>query len=91
KKKDVNVFVLLGPYNTYNLTPKSREKFFLAMTDVKKRLDSLGVPYFDSTCDLLPSTSYADQCHALKDGHAELAKKMFEDPNFKQWVSGIKL
>jgi hypothetical protein len=90
KKKNVNVFVLLGPYNSYRMTPQSRDKFFFTMSVVKKNLDSLGFPYFDSTQDLLPSTAYADQCHALKDGHAQLSKIMFQDPKFKKWISGIK-
>jgi hypothetical protein len=88
KNKKVNVFVLIGPYNTYNLTPESREKFFATIVEVKKRLDALGFPYFDSTQDLLPSNTYADQCHALKEGHALLAKDMFQDTKFKQWIAG---
>ena len=90
KKRGVNGFILLGPFNTYALTPASRERFFVMMDAIKKELDRLGFPYFDSTRDLLPSREYGDNCHALADGHAVLAEAMVKDPAFQKWVAAIK-
>ncbi len=88
KEKGNRVFVLLGPYNTYNLTDKSRARFFAMMASVKKKLDELGYPYFDSTRDLLPSREYADKSHVLRNGHVLLARAMTQDARFRQWVAG---
>lgn len=90
KKRDMNVFILLGPFNTYYLTSASRERFFVMMDAVKKELDSRGFPYFDSARDLLPSGEYADQCHALAGGHAILAEAMVKDPVFLKWMTSIR-
>lgn len=90
KKRNVNVFVLLGPYNTWNLTPESKTKLFSMMDAIKARLDKEGIPYFDSTRDLLPSNAYADQCHALAGGHARLAEVMTRDPKFREWMNGVR-
>jgi hypothetical protein len=89
KSRGNRVFVLLGPYNTYNLTDKSRERFFAMMAAVKKKLDELGYPYFDSTRDLLPSEEYADKSHVLKKGHGMLARAMVDDQHFQQWLAGL--
>jgi hypothetical protein len=86
KDKGNRVFVLLGPYNTYNLTDKSRACFFSMMAAVKQKLDELGYPYFDSTRDLLPSREYADKSHMLKNGHVLLARAMVKDARFRQWL-----
>ncbi len=90
KSRNVNVFVLLGPFNTYNLTEESRGKCFATMDAIKKELDGMGVPYFDSTHDLIPSRDYGDGCHALAGGHALLAESMYGDPAFRKWVDAIK-
>jgi hypothetical protein len=90
KKRGNNIFVLLGPYNTYCLTDRSRERFFAMMDEVKKYLDELGYPHFDSTSDLLPSEEYADQSHLLKDGHARLAQALVKDSAFQRWLDRLK-
>lgn len=90
KNKGNNVFVLLGPYNTYCMTDESRKRFFAMMDTVKKKLDELGYPYFDSTNDLLPSEEYADNCHALKGGHIILAQALTGDVKFRQWLGSLK-
>ena len=89
KDKGNRVFVLLGPYNTYNLTDTSRARFFAMMDAVKKKLGEIGYPYFDSTRDLLPSGEYADKSHVLRSGHALLARAMAKDTRFRQWLAGL--
>lgn len=90
KKNNVNAMILLGPYNTYNLTPESKQKLFVMIGEIKKILDARNVTYFDSTNDLLPSDAYADQCHALAVGHAQLAEAMVKDPKVQQWLATVK-
>ncbi len=90
KKHNVNAMVLLGPFNTYNLNPESRQKLFTMIGQIKQILDKRGVTYFDATCDLLPSTAYADQCHALASGHAQLAEAMVKDPKVQRWLATVK-
>jgi hypothetical protein len=90
KKKGSKVFILLGPFNTYCLSARSRERYFSMMDEVKKKLDELGYPYFDSTRDLLPSDEFADQCHLLKEGHVLLARALAKDAAFKQWLVRLK-
>ncbi|MHB9029458.1 MAG: hypothetical protein ACYC9O_11880 [Candidatus Latescibacterota bacterium] len=90
QKRNVNVFVLLGPFNTWNLTPEAKERFFAMMDKVGKKLDDRGIPWFDSTRDLIPSEEYGDNCHALAGGHSVLAAAMAQDAKFREWLNGIK-
>jgi hypothetical protein len=90
KKMHVNVFILLGPFNTYALTPASRERSFVMLDAVKEELDRQGLPYFDTTHELIPSREYGDNCHALAGGHAILAEAMVKDPVFQKWMTAIK-
>lgn len=90
KKRNVSTFVLLGPYNTWNLTPESKARLFAMLDTIGATLTERGIPYFDATRDLIPSGGYGDQCHALADGHALLAAALANDPGFKTWVDGIK-
>jgi hypothetical protein len=90
KKKNMNVFVLLGPFNTYDLTPESRERYSKVIAEVKRILDKRGYPWYDSTTGILPSKTFADNCHLLKNGHSILAKAMMADQGFKKWAEGIE-
>ena len=90
KKNGANVFILMGPYNSYCLRPGSRERFFSMMDEVKKKLGELGYLYFDATRDVLPSEEYADQCHLLKDGHIMLARALVKGAAFERWLGGLK-
>ncbi|MFA6473193.1 MAG: hypothetical protein WCU00_14275 [Candidatus Latescibacterota bacterium] len=90
KKKNMHVFVLLGPFNTYQLTPKSSERYRKMIAEVKKTLDRRGYPWFDCTTGILPSNAFADDCHLLKGGHAILAGAMMKDTGFRKWIEEIR-
>ncbi len=90
REKGNNVFVLLGPYNSYCLTEASRGRLFTMMDEVKRQLAELGYLYFDSTHDLLPSAEFGDQCHLLKRGHALLARALAGDAAFQRWLGRLK-
>jgi|GEM_PF-1776895 hypothetical protein len=89
KKMDANVFVHIGPFNTYAYTPESVETLKTALTAIKKQLDTAGVPWFDSTVDNLPSETFGDTCHLLTEGHEMLAENLIASDSFKAWIDGI--
>ncbi|MBT4484656.1 MAG: hypothetical protein HOC71_13375 [Candidatus Latescibacteria bacterium] len=88
-KNNSRVFILLGPFNHHMLTPESRERLFDMMDDVKKVFDDMGYPYFDTLKINLPSNTFADTCHLLKDGHIILAREIIKDTRFQQWLKGV--
>ena len=87
KKENAKVFILLGPFNHYYLTPESRTRLNAMMDDVKKTFDKLGYPYFDSLQLNLPSKMFADSCHLLKAGHILLAEALVKNNRFQQWLA----
>jgi hypothetical protein len=90
RKSGIHFFVLLGPYNTYMLTPESRENFQRILDEVKRRLDIDRVPYFDTMSGFLPSEIFADDCHLLRDGHDLLAHELLMDASFKVWMLHLR-
>ena len=44
---DANVFVHIGPFNTYAFTPESVETLRTTLEGIKTRLDAIGVPYIE--------------------------------------------
>jgi len=89
RKKNANVFVLLGPFNHHYLVPESRERLFAMLDEVKKILDDRGYPYFDAISINLPSKTFGDSCHLLKEGHIMLAREFVKDAKFREWLSGL--
>ena len=89
KEKNSQVFVLIGPYNNYMLTEESQLRLFSTINILKKNLDELGVPYFDSFEIKLPSETFADTCHLLVEGHKILAKELVGDEKFRSWLNNI--
>ena len=87
KRKDVRVYILLGPYNHYAHTPESRERMYAMISEIKKYFDDMGYPYFDTLKINLPSNTFADMCHLLKDGHIMLAEALWNDPGFQEWLA----
>lgn len=89
KKMNSKVFVLIGPYNHYMLTQESQLRLFSMIKILKKNLDVLGIPYFDSFEINLPSKTFADTCHLLKEGHIILTKELVSDEKFREWLKDI--
>ena len=91
KKQNASVFVLLGPCNTYALTPDSRKRLKTMIEDVKKSLDDSGIPYFDSMENNLPSETFGDTCHLLREGHLMLVQNLMNDTRFRDWLAELKI
>lgn len=86
QKKNSKVFVMIGPFNQFMFTPESRGRLFTMVNEIKKDLDKMGVPYFDTFRIGLESKMFGDSCHLLKEGHMLIGKKINEDPRFQQWL-----
>lgn len=84
------VFALIGPFNHYMYTPGSQSRLFSMINIVKKNLDELGIPYFDTFQIKLPSDTFGDSCHLLKEGHIMLANELIKDPSFRKWLEEIE-
>lgn len=88
--KHSRVFIMIGPYNQYQLDPSSRERLFALIADMKEEFDRRGYPYYDTFSAGLPSGVFADECHLLKEGHDILARGFVNDPRFREWFEGMK-
>jgi hypothetical protein len=89
EKKNSKVFVMIGPFNQYMLTPESRVRLFDMVDKIKKELDSMGVPYFDTFQVGIESNMFADTCHVLRQGHILIGQKMIADPKFREWIGSV--
>ena len=90
KAKNSRVFVLIGPYNHYMHTPGSQRRLFSTINILKKNLDDMKIPYFDTLQIEIPSDNFADSCHLLKDGHIMLAEELTKDAGFRKWLAAIE-
>ena len=90
EKRNVKIFILIGPYNSHMHTTESREKLRAMLNEVKAALDEMGYLYFDSVENNLPSKTFADSCHLLAEGHSILAQRLLNDPGFHWWLNSIR-
>jgi len=90
KKQNVSVFIILGPYNPYILTPESRERLYSLIEDIKQYFEEKQLSYFEAGA-ILPSEAFADGAgHMLYNGHDMLASDMMKDPGFSEWLRNLK-
>jgi hypothetical protein len=59
--------------------------------DVKKIFDKEGILYFDSMENNLPSETFGDTCHLLREGHEMLARNMVNSPSFRKWLTELNI
>jgi len=91
KSKNVQFFILLGPYNPYILTPESRTRLYSLLKEVKKYFNEHGIPYFEAGSNILPSKFYADGAsHLIYNGHDILAQEFVKDNSFREWLNLIE-
>jgi len=79
------VLVLVGPLNEHMLNPAARESYRLFRSSVVERLRARGVDSY--VPPLLSPELYADICHPLSGGYAELSKLLSRDR--RAWMDGI--
>jgi len=78
------VFVIVGPFNTYALTPESRARYEALKRTMEQWLEQEKIPYLAPR--LLPTDLYADVSHPLGDGYREIAKELWDSPAFQAWL-----
>ena len=79
------VFVVVGPFNEHKLTDKSRATYHGRLRQVEAWLVEQKIPY--GMASPLPSEEYADGSHPLADGYARLARQVFEDKAFADFLA----
>ena len=87
KSRNNEVFVLIGPFNTFILTQESFNRYNATKNKVEKWLEANGTSY--CTVPDLPSGHYADASHPLKEGYLEIAWQLLKNNSFKEWMKKI--
>jgi hypothetical protein len=80
RRQGDTVLVVVGPFNEYMLTPRSREGYRRVVSEVGKWLQETGVLYFVPPS--LPSEYYADASHPLSEGYAMLGREILASEAF---------
>lgn len=78
-----DVLVVVGPFNEHIIAPEQRPTYRAMRDGVTSWLQRNGVAHV--VPETLPSELYADDCHPLTDGYASMARRVYEDPTFKEW------
>jgi hypothetical protein len=81
------VFVLVGPMNTHLMSPASARGYVTIRQGMEAWLAAQGVPYYSPPT--LPSALYADASHPLRGGYAQLARGLFANGPFRQWLAQV--
>ena len=83
RSRNNEVFVMVGPFNPYALTPASLHRYRVLTAEVVEWLGASGVPHF--LVPDLPTGEYGDVSHPLKQGYVRIAEALYNDPSFKAW------
>ncbi|NOZ19886.1 MAG: hypothetical protein GXP25_02225 [Planctomycetes bacterium] len=81
------VFVLLGPFNPYLMTPRSLSVYRSLRAEMEASLKANGIAYY--LAPDLPSNRYTDASHVAREGYAEIAGAMLEDAGFANWLKPV--
>lgn len=84
RRRGNRVFVLIGPFNEHMLTEESLTVYKNRQTQVEAWLRETDIPY--AIPPALPSESYADASHPLRQGYFLLAKQLFDHELFADFV-----
>ena len=84
RARDNDIFIVIGPFNTYLLTEQSRRRYDDMKGKMEKWLDEIEVSYH--AVSNLPSEYYADASHPLKEGYAKIAEELLETESFREWM-----
>jgi hypothetical protein len=79
-----DVLVVLGPFNRFMVAEDQRPTLRPLQDGIVSWLAANKVACV--VPDTLPSSLYADDSHPLTDGYALLAKRIYRDPEFQNWL-----
>ncbi|MSU36438.1 MAG: SGNH/GDSL hydrolase family protein [Pedosphaera sp.] len=80
-----DVLVVLGPFNEHIMAEENRPAYRKVRDDILLWLSNNQIPHLAP--DPLPSAFYADASHPLTEGYQLLAKRLFTDATFRNWLS----
>lgn len=83
QSRNNRVFVIVGPFNPYVMTPESLKRYAGVKTECVQWLEEEGIAHHVASD--LPSEQYADSSHPLKGGYEALAFELTQSPSFRQW------
>jgi hypothetical protein len=81
KERNNKVFILIGSFNPYLMTPESAEKYQLLKSEFQKELENMNVAYFIAPD--LPSEYYTDASHVDGRGYKIIAEQMLKNDKFE--------
>ncbi len=79
-----DVLVIVGPFNEHFMAEDNRPAYRKTRDGIEAWLAENHVPHV--TPETLPSALYADDCHPLTEGYQLLARRLYENPTFQQWL-----
>ncbi|HXR06190.1 MAG TPA: hypothetical protein VN765_02605 [Candidatus Acidoferrum sp.] len=79
-----DVMVMVGPFNEHIMAEDNRAAYRKTRDGMEAWLTENHVAHL--TPETLPSGLYADDCHPLTEGYQLLAKRLYADPVFRQWL-----
>ncbi len=79
-----DVMVIVGPFNEQFMAEDNRGAYRKTRDGIEAWLTENHVAHL--TPETLPSALYADDCHPLTEGYELLAKRLYADPVFRQWL-----
>jgi len=79
-----DVLVILGPFNERYMAPDNRPAYRNIRDGIAAWLAENHVPCL--VPETLPDALYADDCHPLTEGYQLLARRLYSDPAFRQWL-----
>ncbi len=80
-----DVLVVLGPFNAHMLAEDNRPAYEKLRQGVAAWLSKERIPHVIP--ETLPSELYADASHPLTHGYELLARRLFENDDFRRWVN----
>jgi hypothetical protein len=81
-----DVLVVLGPFNEHLIAEENRPAFRQLRNGIADWLRQHHVPHL--VPEILPSSLYADASHPLTEGYELLAKRIYDDQGFRDWMKG---
>jgi hypothetical protein len=79
-----DVLVVLGPFNEHILAEENRPVYRTLRDGIAGWLEQNQIPHLMP--ETLPSALYADASHPLTEGYELLAKRVYRDEGFQQWL-----
>lgn len=79
-----DVLVVIGPFNEHLVAEENRPAYRESRDGVASWLAERQVPHV--VPELLPSALYADASHPLTEGYARLAREIWRNGKFQEWL-----